>query len=267
MNPYTYIIKHKPTGKLYYGYRGANKVEAQEDLWKNYFTSSKKVKELIEQDGADSFDFEIRKVFETQEQASDWERKALRRLKVLYNDKWLNQNIAGHVVQTEESRRKISERFKGIPLTEEHKRKVSEAQKGKPKKSKVYQSKEYRENMSRLKSGKLNGRYGLEVSEETRNKISQANKGRPAHNKGKPMSEEQKEKLRQHRKNHSISEETRRKMSEAAKRRKISPETRKKMGLAQRGKIVPKTKCPHCQKEVANNTYFRWHGDNCKEKR
>ena len=32
MKPYTYLIKHRPTGQVYYGVRSANKVNPQEDL-------------------------------------------------------------------------------------------------------------------------------------------------------------------------------------------------------------------------------------------
>ena len=38
--------------------------------------------------------------------------------------------------------------------------------------------------------------YGKTHSAETLAKMSQAKKGKPAHNKGKPMSEEQKQKIR-----------------------------------------------------------------------
>ena len=54
MKPYTYLIKHRPTGKVYYGYRSANKVEPVEDLWKKYFTSSPKIQQLIEETGIDT---------------------------------------------------------------------------------------------------------------------------------------------------------------------------------------------------------------------
>ena len=40
MKPYTYLIKHRPTGKVYYGFRSANKVDPEQDLWQHYFTSS-----------------------------------------------------------------------------------------------------------------------------------------------------------------------------------------------------------------------------------
>ena len=248
MKPYTYIVKHKPTGKLYYGYRGANKVSPHKDLWNKYFTSSKQILALVEQDGKDAFEYEIRKVFESMEDAVNWESKALRRLKVLHSDKWFNQNIAGYVMPTAESNKKISEYHMGKPKSEEHKRKLSESQKGKPKKSTAYQTDEYRKKMSLLKSGENNGRYGKPVSEETRAKIGAANKGRTPANKGVPMSDEQKAKI-----------------SARNKGRKMSPESVARRAKKLQGQTREKKYCQHCDRHVAIGWYNR-HGDNCKAK-
>jgi hypothetical protein len=193
MKPYTYLIKHRPTGKVYYGYRSANKLEPKEDLWKHYFTSSPKIQQLIEQTGVDSFEVEIRQIFETKEQASEWETRVLRRCKVLTDDRWINQNITGYVVPTEESNRKISNYWKGKPKSKEQIEKIRQSNLGKKR---APRSDEYKEKMSRAKSGTNNPRYGAEVEEETRKKISKANQGRVPSNKGKPMSEEQKAKIR-----------------------------------------------------------------------
>lgn len=196
MKPYTYLIKHRPTGKVYYGVRAANRVEPAQDLWQHYFTSSPKVQQLIEETGRDSFDIEIRRVFETKEQAVTWETRVLRRCKVLQDDRWINQNVAGYIVPTEESRKKISDFHKGKAKSDEHRTNLSKSQKGKPKKSTVYQSQEYRQKMSQLKSGPNNGMYGKGCTEERARKIGEANKGKIPINKGVPMSEEQKAKIR-----------------------------------------------------------------------
>jgi hypothetical protein len=198
MKPYTYLIKHRPSGKVYYGFRCANKVEPHNDLWKHYFTSSPRVQQLIEETGTESFDVEIRRIFESKEQAVAWETRVLTRCKVLHDDRWLNQNVAGYIVPTDQSRKKISDFHKDKPKSDEHRQKMRNAQKGKPKKSKVYQTPAYRELMSKIKSGEGNARYGVEVSEETRQRISKAKKGKQvAHNKGVPMSDEQKSILRE----------------------------------------------------------------------
>lgn len=194
MKPYTYLIKHRPTGKVYYGYRSANKVEPKEDLWKHYFTSSPKVQQLIEETGADSFDVAIRRVFETKEQASTWESKVLRRCKVLTDNRWINQNVAGYVVPTEESNRKISDYWKGKPKSKEQIEKIRQSNIGKNKGKKATEA--HRRKNSEAHKGEKNGRYGKEVAEETRCKIGAANKGKVPINKGVPMSEEQKSKIR-----------------------------------------------------------------------
>jgi len=249
MKPYTYLIKHRPTGKVYYGFRAANKVDPEQDLWQHYFTSSPGVQQLIEETGSDSFDIEIRQVFETKEQAVAWETRVLRRCKVLHDDRWINQNVAGYIVPTEESRKKISEFHKDKPKSEEHKKNLSESQKGKAKRSTAYQTSEYRALMSKLKSGSGNGRFGKEVSEETRRRISEAKKGKQvAHNKGVPMSEEQKLKLR-----------------EAMLGRKVDPEVLARRIKSQTGQKREKLYCPHCDRHIARGWYHR-HGANCEKR-
>lgn len=37
-------------------------------------------------------------------------------------------------------------------------------------------------------------------------------------------------------------------------------------GVGMRGKKQPTTKCPHCNRDISNNAYARFHGDNCKSK-
>jgi len=196
MKPYTYLIKHRPTGKVYYGFRSANRVDPHEDLWKHYFTSSPWVQQLIKETGTDSFDVEIRRVFESKEQASAWETRVLNRCKVLHDDRWLNQNIAGYIVPTEESRKKISNFHKDKPKTDQHKQNLSKSQKGKPKLNSKNQTIEYRALMSKLKSGVNNPMFGKGCTPERAAKIGAANKGKVPINKGKPMSEEQKAKIR-----------------------------------------------------------------------
>jgi hypothetical protein len=227
MKPYTYLIKHRPTGKVYYGFRSANKVDPQEDLWKQYFTSSPNVQKLIEETGKDSFDVEVRKVFETKEQAVAWETKVLRRCKVLHDKRWINQNVAGYIIPTEESNKKISDYHKGKPKSESQKEKIRKSNIGKNKGR--IQSDEHRRKNSDTHKGQNNPRFGAIVSEETRRKISEAKKGKQvAHNKGKPMSEEQKAKIR---------------ATKAAKPYKWDPEALAKRVQSQTGaKRSPETK-------------------------
>jgi len=232
MKPYTYLIKHRPTGKVYYGYRSANKVEPAEDLWKKYFTSSPKIQQLIEETGIDSFDVEVRQVFETKQQASAWETKVLRRCKVLTNERWINQNIAGYVIPTEESNKKISAYWKGKPKGKEQIEKIRQSNIGKNK-GKI-QTVEHRLKNSEANKGSNNPRYGKEVSEKTRRRISEANKGKVPINKGVPMSTEQKQKL-----------------SERMTGRKVDPEVLARRVASQTGQRREKLHCVHCDRHIA----------------
>ena len=188
INAYTYLIKCKVTGQVYYGSRTKNvrlRRTPLEDLMIYYTTSSNDVNDLIKQHGIEAFDWEVRQTFNDLAKPGAWETKVLRRMKVLQRrDVWLNANIAGKKVLTKSGAKKISATHKDKPKTEEHKKNLSASQKGKPKKSTAYQTKEYRENLSKLKSGPGNAMYGKSCSKERAANISAAKKGKPAHNKG-----------------------------------------------------------------------------------
>ena len=253
MKAYTYLIKHIPSGLVYYGVRSANKVDPEQDLWQKYFTSSNTVKQLIEDTGADSFKYEVRKEFDTLEQAAVWETKVLRRCKVLYSEKWMNQNVAGYIVPTTESKKKISDFHKGKPKSEEHKRKISEANKGQKKDPAMY-SAEYRANMSKIKSGKGNAMYGKHHSDETKAKIAEKNraaqlaKGDKHHMKNLVWTEERRQKMRDIR----------------AKCKPRTPEQIEAIAAQLRGRKRDTKYCPHCKRDIAVGWYNR-HGENCKK--
>ena len=59
---YVYFVRCKNTNQFYYGSRASNirfKRHPEEDFWIHYFTSSKKIKELIDMYGKEAFEFEI----------------------------------------------------------------------------------------------------------------------------------------------------------------------------------------------------------------
>jgi hypothetical protein len=189
--PYTYYLYHKPTGKKYYGVRWAMNC-SPDDLWKTYFTSSKYVHELIEQYGVDSFDHEIRKIFDTSDSAILWEKRVLTRLHVLNNDTWINKNISGSIKNDVH------------PLlnkhhSEETKRKISASNSGKTR------SDEVKKNMSEKRSGPKHWNYGKVWDDETKEKNRQTNIMRrqsspelfvpPPSTKGMKMSDEAKKKM------------------------------------------------------------------------
>jgi hypothetical protein len=117
--PYTYLIGWSKLNKWYYGVRFAKKCHPS-DLWIKYFTSSKQVKHFRKIHGEPDI-IDIRKTFSSVEAAILWEEKVLRKVKVLKDDKWLNQNITGAIrgvfhtnyVRTPEIKQKIGASRKG----------------------------------------------------------------------------------------------------------------------------------------------------------
>jgi hypothetical protein len=139
---YTYLIKCTINNKYYYGVRWGNKLPPSEDLWVKYFTSSKVIKNLINQYGKDAFLFEVRKVFTTKQEAITWEETVLRRLKVLkFSDTWLNKCISKAIrydvhpkkgtVTPDKTKTKISLSLKGYKHSEQTKALWSAQRKGK----------------------------------------------------------------------------------------------------------------------------------------
>lgn len=106
--PYTYLVVFKPTGQWYYGVKYGKSANPNE-LWKTYFTSSKKIKNLIEKYGIEEFDFEIRKTFKNKIDAMNWEKKVLTKMKVLQNPGCLNMAISGNVPYYDKAMKKTNQ--------------------------------------------------------------------------------------------------------------------------------------------------------------
>lgn len=90
--PYTYLIGWSKLNAWYYGveYGDKAKIANPSNLWSNYFTSSKRVKEFRKLYG-DPDVIQVRRTFKTRVEARDWEHKVLRRMKVVFDEKWLNK--------------------------------------------------------------------------------------------------------------------------------------------------------------------------------
>ena len=171
---YTYTVKFNPTNQLYYGSRysiNRKNMDPKKDLWKDYFTSSKIIHKLIEEHGTNAFTVTVDKVFETAQEAIDYEKEFLSEVDIT-QDKWLNANIAGGIIPNPEHFKLISEFHKGKPKSVEHRKKMSEAHKGRPGRPSDLN------NLPSDTSGKNNGMYGKTQSDETRRKIGEANRGR-----------------------------------------------------------------------------------------
>lgn len=197
--PYVYKLTHKETGHFYFGVRWANKVNAQNDLGKLYFSSSSSIKEM----GFENFDFNVIAEFFSKEFALEFEDQQIQ--ENWKNPLSLNKCRAGYKFycdgHTEETKRKISNSGKGrpaynkgIPSSPETKAKLSIARRRR------ITTDETRQKMSNsLKNPSQETRNkiskaltGHPTSDETRKKIGDANRGKP----GRIWTQEQKDKMR-----------------------------------------------------------------------
>lgn len=87
--PYTYLIGWSKHNIWYYGKRSKVGCHPSE-FWKKYFTSSKHVKLFREKHG-DPDIIQIRKTFNTIEDARLWETKVLTRINAAHDDRFLNK--------------------------------------------------------------------------------------------------------------------------------------------------------------------------------
>lgn len=167
--PYTYLVGWSSLNKYYYGVRFGKNCHPEE-FWVKYFTSSQKVKELRNTHGEPDI-IQIRKTFTTQNSARLWEKKVLKRMNVLNEEKWLNENIAGATIQTEENNISRSIKLKGKKVSELTKKVASITHKGKTIPVEI------RQKLRDLNRGENHPQYGTKASEEKKKKISIKNKG------------------------------------------------------------------------------------------
>jgi hypothetical protein len=129
--PFTYYLYHKPTGLKYYGVKFQKGCDPSV-LWSTYFTSSSKVKSLINKYGADSFDVAIRKVFDNPKKALLWEHKVLSRLNAAARSDWLNRHNGGSkfrapTAHKEETKERIASKITGKKRSELTKQRMSDS--------------------------------------------------------------------------------------------------------------------------------------------
>ena len=178
MIPFTYLVKHVPTNRYYYGVKFKKDCHPY-DLWTKYFTSSKKVKSLIRKYGKKSFIFEIRKTFKTSQQAMACEFKVLRRMKVVDRKDFLNQSDNKRIDPKLLSKMRMG---KGNPMygkkmNEKHKLKIKNTLIKRYKKIEHHtkgrkHTPAFLKFLSKINKGKNNPMYGKKLSKEARKKMS-----------------------------------------------------------------------------------------------
>ena len=200
VTPYTYLVKFKPTGKVYYGSRCQNATKFNrtpaDDFWHRYTTSSENINALIKEHGKEAFDYEIRRTFDTVEEMAEWETRVLTRCRVLERqDIWMNGNVAGKKILTEAGAKVISATHKDKPKSDNHRKKIKLSNIGKNK-GKI-PTEEHRRKNSEAHKGEKNAMYGP-CSKERAANISAAKKAQKltAHNKNIPITEEQRQKIK-----------------------------------------------------------------------
>lgn len=87
MQPYVYRIKNQITGEFYYGAK-YGKDSDPNTFWVNYFTSSERIKALINEYGKDSFKYKIVKICKTADETLTYEGRLI--IKTFRSDKSLN---------------------------------------------------------------------------------------------------------------------------------------------------------------------------------
>ena len=90
MEAYTYTIQHLPTNKIYYGVRKSTTV----DIGTTYFSSSKLIKRMLQEEPFENFKFKVRRKFLSYSEARLHETKMLSRIQAVTNPMILNQAVS-----------------------------------------------------------------------------------------------------------------------------------------------------------------------------
>jgi hypothetical protein len=241
--PYTYFVLHIPTGKKYYGSK-YGKGSTPETFWKpgGYFTSSEKVKNLLQEYGVNSFKAEVRKVFDTPDQALNYEYRFLKKVDALKKSEWLNENLGG-------------EKFRNVgPASEKalsSQRKKKQTLEGNAK-----------------RSASLMGRV---ISEDTKKRMSLAQLNRPLDEE-----ERRRNKIREKAIGRSHNTKTKSKLStivsqtrwinNGIEQKKVNVnELSSYLDLGwENGRILQIVSCPHCGATGVKHNIVRRHFDKCK---
>jgi group I intron endonuclease len=218
MNSGIYCITNTLTGKKYIGQ--SKNIKRRFNRHKRVSITKRKgecfyLQNAIGKYGVDNFTFEILLYATDRDYLNLMEQKCIEKFDTLA-PKGYNLDTGGCFNKefSEVTRQKMLGRTpwnKGLKMPPEFGKKVSDSNKGKPK-------------------------TGRPASEEQKRKQSIAMKGKPAINKGVPMSEEQKVKLRGLDKSYTKTPEYRKMMSEALKKRVFTAEHRAKIAETKRQK-------------------------------
>ena len=169
--PFTYLIGWPELDRWYYGSRYAIGCDPSE-LWVRYFTSSKQVADFRKVHGEPTVRI-VRKVFQDTNSVRLWEHRVLKKLKVIYNDRWLNKTdnkaiapMPGDLNPMFGKTGELSHRF-GAVLPDESKKVIGK--KSRLKKGKMPEG--FSEKMRKIVTGRT-------LEESTKSNISKSLTGR-----------------------------------------------------------------------------------------
>lgn len=250
-----YQITNTITDKVYIG------VHRTEDLEDRYMGSGRLIKRAIRKHGRDAFKKDILYIFEDAESAYTKEAEIVDTLFVKRADTYNMKEGGlggGHSEETIEVMKQRAIKRSASPV---YRQKLSEAllkkwqdpdylRKRRDFTERITASDQYRINCSNAaklrwqdptyREKNIAKKFGREVSENARQKHRE-------HRLGKRMDQITKDKISATLKNRQVSEETRQKMRDAAKNR-------------------PTVRCPYCGLErKLSSSFKRWHFDKCKE--
>lgn len=232
--PYTYILEWTAQNKRYIGARWGAGCHP-DDLWTEYFTSSRYVHEFVQKHGKPDIIL-IDKTFVDPMEAQEREIFLLRQYDAAKNPNFLNKSMGGHYDRSDpEIRARISAGHRGKKIPAEWVEWVTEFHRTRPR------------------------------SPETNKKIGDALRGKERlERRGKKMSPEARAKMSAAKMGKPLSPEHAAKSRVTMLGKKHSEETKRLMSQQRTGKQYPIVTCPHCGKSGGKSAMHAWHFDNCR---
>lgn len=258
---YVYRITNIILKKHYYGYRSSN-IHPTQDLGINYFSSSLDKDFIFDQKNKpNNYKYVIVRIFDNRIDAHNLEIYLHERFNVGKNHKFYNRckattsnfSITGTSL-SKETKRKMSISRSGKKHSIETKIKLSESKLGNLNPAKDI---DVRNKMSKSKIGNTNA--SGKRSKESCKRIGDAKKGQIPWNKDKEMSDKSKKKMSLAKIN--MTDEQKINWHSWKKGRPLSENVKEKLRKPQK-----KIKCPHCNKIGGISAMKRHHFDKCKHK-